>query len=163
LRYRNRAMAAARLRSIAAAGPEERIALLVRESGFGMSAAALIARTGMMPNEIEALGGSHRFVVLRQPDLWLIDAEWFRSKWAALRREVSEFHQSTPLLPGIAKQDLRGRLLAGVPAFVLDALLGAAAEIAVEGDLVRLAAHQLVLREDEEKARAAIENAFEQT
>src|SRR5262249_30636362 len=35
-------------------------------------------------------------------------------------------------------------------------------QVAVEGDLVRLASHKLVLREDEEKARTAIENAFDQ-
>src|SRR5208283_336099 len=41
------------------------------------------------------------------------------------------------------------------------ALLTAAGEIAVEGETVRLRTHKVVLQEDEEQARAAIERAFE--
>jgi selenocysteine-specific elongation factor len=48
-----------------------------------------------------------------------------------------------------------------VPPFLLDALLAAAAEVAVEGETVRLRSHQVVLQEDEERARAAIERTFE--
>ena len=45
---------------------------------------------------------------------------------------------------------------------MLDALLAADKRIAVEGDIVRLATHKLVLREEEERASEAIERAFEQ-
>ena len=45
---------------------------------------------------------------------------------------------------------------------MLDALLAASKQIVVEGDNVRLVTHKLVLKEDEEQARAAIERAFEQ-
>src|SRR5213078_498878 len=71
-------------------------------------------------------------------------------------------HRKHPLLPGIARQDLRGRELQDAPAFVLDALLADAKELAAEGETVRARAHKLVLKQDEEQARAAIENAFEQ-
>src|SRR5262249_21756802 len=50
----------------------------------------------------------------------------------------------------------------GAPLFVLDALLAAAKELVVEGETVRLRSHSLVLKQDEEEARAAIERAFEQ-
>src|ERR1035441_2350932 len=73
-------------------------------------------------------------------------------------RTVSEFHRQTPLVPGIARQQLRG----GAPVFVLDALLAEAKEIVAEGELVRLRGHKLVLKEDEEQARAKIERAFEE-
>jgi selenocysteine-specific elongation factor len=52
--------------------------------------------------------------------------------------------------------------LAPAPPFLLDALLADAKEIAVEGETVRLRAHRVVLKEDEEQARARIEGAFEQ-
>src|SRR6202040_602246 len=130
---------------------------------FGTSLAALIARTVMMASEIESIAAAGRFVTLRQPEFWVMDAEWFQSAVEKLAKEVREFHQKNPLAPGIAKQDLRGRLLpAAAPAFVLEALLAAAKQIAVDGDMVRLATHKLVLREDEEQARTAIERAFEQ-
>jgi selenocysteine-specific elongation factor len=48
-----------------------------------------------------------------------------------------------------------------VPPFLLDALLAGAPEIAVEGETVRLRSHTVVLQEDEERARAAIERTFE--
>jgi selenocysteine-specific elongation factor len=79
-----------------------------------------------------------------------------------LPKAVREFHQRNPLLPGIAKQDLRGRELPDAPPFLFDALLAQAREIVVEGENVRLATHKLVLKKDEEQARAAIERAFEQ-
>ena len=163
VRYRKRANLAARLRALSEAKPAGMVAILVRESGFGMSLGSLIARTGMVAREIESIAAAGGFVTLRQPELWVMDAEWFRSALEKLAREVREFHQANPLAPGIAKQDLRGRLLpAAAPPFVLEALLAAAKQIAVDGDTVRLATHKLVLREDEEQARGAIERAFEQ-
>jgi selenocysteine-specific elongation factor len=163
LRYRKRANGADRLRALSEAVPAEAMAILVRESGFGMSLAALIARTGMMAVEVESIAAARRFVTLRQPEFWVMDAGWFQSAVERLAKEVREFHQTNPLAPGIAKQDLRGRLLpAATPPFVLEALLAAAKQIAVEGDIVRLATHKLVLREEEEQARGAIERAFEQ-
>jgi selenocysteine-specific elongation factor len=79
-----------------------------------------------------------------------------------LVRSVREFHQKNPLQPGIARQELRARELPESPAFLADALLSGAKEVAMEGETVRLRAHRLVLNQDEEEARAAIERAFEQ-
>jgi selenocysteine-specific elongation factor len=162
LRYRKRSSAAVRLRAISEASPAQVVAILIKESGFGMSLAALVARTGLMPGEIESMTAGSSFVTLRQPEFWVMDAEWFRSAIEDLVKEVREFHQKNPLVPGIPKQDLRGRRAPSAPPFVLDALLAAAKQLVVEGDTVRLATHKLVLREEEERARTAIEDAFEQ-
>jgi selenocysteine-specific elongation factor len=161
-RYRRRAEAAARLKAISEAGSVDRIAILARESGCGIGLAALVARTGLLASEIELAAASGRFVTLRQPEFWVMDAEWFRSTTDNLAQVVREFHQKNPLLPGMAKQDLRGRRAPDAPGFVLDALLAGAKQIVVEGDNVRLATHKLVLREEEERASGAIELSFEQ-
>ena len=161
-RYRNRAAGAVRLKALKSMGSAEFVALLVRESGFGMGVPALIARTGLLASEIESISRGAGFVALRQPELWVIDAEWFAASVDGLVKELQRFHSENPLQPGIAKQDLRGRRLPGAPPFVLDALLAAAKQITVDGDIVRMAAHKLVLRDDEERARTAIEQAFEQ-
>jgi selenocysteine-specific elongation factor len=162
LRYRKKADAATRLKAILEAGPDERVAILARESGAGLGLAALVARTGLLASQIESIASAARFVTLRQPELWVMDAEWFRSTMEDLTKGVREFHQKNPLLPGMAKQDLRGRRLPKAPAFVLDALLSGAKQLVVEGDIVRLATHKLVLKEEEERASGAIELAFEQ-
>jgi len=57
---------------------------------------------------------------------------------------------------------LRSRELAEAPAFLLDALLGRTKEIAAEGEIIRLASHRLVLKQDEEDALARIETLFRQ-
>ena len=61
-----------------------------------------------MASEIESIAAAARFVTLRQPEFWVMDAEWFRSMLENLAKEVREFHKTSPLEPGMAKQDLRG-------------------------------------------------------
>jgi len=82
---------------------------------------------------------------------------WMQSARERIVKAVREFHQKQPLLPGVPRQDLR----AGAPQFVLDALLADAKELIAEGELVRSRSHKVVLKEDEEQARAKIEGAFE--
>jgi selenocysteine-specific elongation factor len=101
-------------------------------------------------------------VVLRQPQFWLLDTGWFEERRQHLVETVREFHRANPLLPGIARQDLRARELAEAPTFVFDALLAGMRDVAVHGETVHLRTHQVVLKEEEEQARSAIERAFEQ-
>jgi selenocysteine-specific elongation factor len=48
----------------------------------------------------------------------------------------------------------------GAPAFLLDALIARASGILADGETVRLASHQVVLKQDEEQASASIEQIF---
>lgn len=161
-RYRKADNAAARLGVLAGPEAQPRIALLVRESKYGIGVPELISRTGLIEREIESAARSSAFVFLRQPQPWILDRAWFQSARERLVRAVGEFHKANPLLPGMPKQDLRSRELPESPAFLLDALLAEANQAAVEGETVRLRSHKLVLKQDEEQARAAIERAFEQ-
>ncbi len=161
-RYRKREDATARLDVMASPDAAARIALLVREADFGMGIAALVGRTGMLEREIAAAAARARLVTLAQPQPWYIDRAWFQAARERLVKMVREFHQKNPLLPGMAREELHSRALANAPLFVLDALLADVAELTAEGELVRSRGHKLVLKEDEEQARAAIERAFEQ-
>ncbi|MGO4879491.1 MAG: selenocysteine-specific translation elongation factor [Bryobacteraceae bacterium] len=164
-RYRKGDRVAERLQTLADAAEPERIALLVRESKYGMGLAELVARTGLRESQIAALpscDGEGAVLYFKQPQHWFVDRAWFHAAREKLLRAVREFHQKNPLLPGIPKQDLRGRELPDSPPFLIDALLAEEKQIAVEGENVRLATHKLVLKQDEEQARAAIERAFEQ-
>ena len=158
VRYRRKDDAAARLSVLAGDDAAAKIALLVRESKYGMSSGDLVARTGLLEHDIETAG----FVFVRQPQLWLMDRGWFDRTRQHLVETLRDFHRAHPLLPGIAKEDLRGRELGEAPPFVFDALLTEAKEVVVEGETVRLRTHKVVLKQDEEQARAAIERAFEQ-
>jgi selenocysteine-specific elongation factor len=161
VRYRKTDDVAARLGVLAGNDAAAKIALLVRESKYGMSSSDLVARTGLPEKDIETAMRSG-FMFVRQPQLWLMDRAWFDKKRQHLVETVRDFHRAHPLLPGIAKEDLRGRELGEAPPFVFDALLAEAKEVVVEGETVRLRTHKVVLKQDEEQARAAIERAFEQ-
>jgi selenocysteine-specific elongation factor len=166
-RYRkaDRPGVAERLRTLAEAPAAERIALLVRESKYGMGIAELVARTGLTERQIEAIPSRDRqgaVMHFTHPQPWFADRPWFQSAGEKLLRAVREFHRKNPLLPGIPKQDLRGRELPDSPPFLIDAILAQEKQIVVEGENVRLASHKVVLKQDEEQARAAIERAFEQ-
>ena len=156
-RYRRSEPPAARLDVLASNDIAARIALLVRESEFGMSVSDLIARTGLQPDVLAKAP-----VKLISPHNWLTDPAWFQSTLDRLLRAVRQFHAQNPLQPGIAKQDLRARELPAAPPFLIDALLAESKDLAVEGEIVRSRAHKVTFKEDEEQARAAIERAFEQ-
>ena len=149
-----------RLRQLDSATSEARIALLVRESPFGLSGVELIARTGLMPNEIEAAAQSREFLVLREPQLWLIDRAWAEDKGKAVAATVSAFHKQNPLAPGMSREDLRSRAMPGAPAFVTDAVLAVTKTLVSEGEVVRLASHKVAFKQDEEAALEKIESAF---
>jgi selenocysteine-specific elongation factor len=151
--------ARARLDVLASADAAERIALVVRETPFGMGMAGLVARTGLVEPEIAAAAARAALMTIPQPQPWYVDRAWFEAARDRMVEAASEFHRKNPLQPGIAKLDLRP---AGGPPFVLDALLADAKEIVVEGERVRLRGHTLVLKEDEQQARAAIDRAFQQ-
>jgi selenocysteine-specific elongation factor len=167
-RYRKNDRVSERLRTLAETPAAERIALLVRESKYGIAMPELVARTGLTERDIEAAiphpsrDREGAVLYFTHPQPWFADRVWFESAREKLLRAVREFHRKNPLLPGIPKQDLRGRELPDSPPFLIDAILAQEKQIAVEGENVRLASHKLVLKQDEEQARAAIERAFEQ-
>jgi selenocysteine-specific elongation factor len=157
---RGAAEAVARLETLASPDPAARIALLVREAKYGLGLPELVARTGLTAGEIAAAAPG--LAVAGSPQPWYVDRGWFQSARDRLVRAVREFHRASPLVPGIARQDLRGRELPECPPLLFDALLAGTPEIVAEGEIVRARTHRLVLKEDEEQARAAIERAFEQ-
>ena len=157
--------AAARLRILESADPAARVGLLVKEAAFGMGMPELIARTGMRQRDIEAAAA--RLAIIPQPDPWYMDPARFEDLRKQVIHTVTGFHRGNPLLPGMPRQDLRAHVFPDrrgappAPPFLLDAVLSAARELAAEGEAVRARSHKIVLKEDEEQARAAIETAFE--
>ena len=112
VRYRKADNVAERLNVLAGADPVAKIALLVRESKCGAGASELVARTGLLENDMETATRSG-FAFVRQPHLWLMDRAWFDRTRQHLAETVRDFHRAHPLLPGMAKEDLRGREISG--------------------------------------------------
>jgi selenocysteine-specific elongation factor len=156
-RYSRRDDPIARLEGLEAGNARHRVATLVRESPSGIGMAGLVALTGFTEPEIDVAAAKAQLVAIPQPHPWYVDRTWFESARQQVIRTVRQFHSDKPLLPGIAKSDLA----AGMAPFIVDALLNTP-ELAVDGETVRLRTHRVVLKEDEEQARGAIERAFEQ-
>jgi len=153
---------ARRLDVLAGSDVPARLALLVREAAFGLGMPDLVARTGMAMEAIGAAARQADVAALATSPPWFIDRAWFQAARGQLENTVREFHRRYPLLKGIARTELRGSLAKDMPPFLLDALLESAEGLVADGEIVRLPGHTPVLREDEERAREAIERVFQQ-
>ncbi len=150
---------------------EERLDLLVRKAGEA-AMPMLTARTGRAESSIEQVGralqAKKRLVVLGQPASVFIHAEHFLRLAGGVVRQLESFHSSNPLMSGISKEDLRGRLRdrhkqPPSPA-VFNAVLRQlekAGKIALSGESVRLAGRVIELDPQEAAARDQIVQAFE--
>ena len=126
---------------------------LVIEAPWGISEEQLIAWTGL--RQIPALPG------VEAAGKWLIS----RARVTELRQQLTAacraFHRGHSLLPGIQKQDLKAAVMADASVEVFDYVLAGAPELKQDAEIVRLKTHRIVLKQDEEQARAAIESSFE--
>jgi selenocysteine-specific elongation factor len=160
-RYRRGDRAPQRLNSLERGTPTERVALLVRESQYGLGLPELVAATGLVETEIEQAARSEALIAFHQPELWLADREWSRGALARVTDLLRDFHARHPLAPGMPREELRSREFPGAPPFLLDALVAPAGGLVVEGEMLRLASHQVVLKQEEEQASASMEAVFE--
>jgi selenocysteine-specific elongation factor len=150
-----------RLRILESSPLPERIALLARESRYGLGLPELVARTGFVASEIrEAAAAARSLTVLESPQFWLLDSEWVAKTLESLHEHVKQFHRQNPLLAGGSKEELRSKFLPGAPPWLMDALLARSKTLAAEGEIVRLSSHKVALKQDEEQAAAKIESAF---
>ncbi len=147
-----------RLQLLAEGTVEQRVALLIRESRFGLTTADLIARTGLTATVIEKAASA---VAAQLAQSWFVDKGWMQATIAKWKGRLAEFHLKFPLLPGLAKEEMRSREAPDAPPALFDALLAADKQLVVTGDVVHLATHKLALKQDEADALAKIEAAFE--
>jgi selenocysteine-specific elongation factor len=149
-----------RLRVLETAPLTERIALLARESRYGIGMAELVARTGLLETDLRRAAAAATLIVLESPQFWLLDPGWVTNQLEALHEHLKQFHRQNPLLAGVSKEELRSKHLPGAPPWLMDALLARSISSTAEGETVRLSSHKVALKQDEEDATAKIENAF---
>ena len=121
-----------RLQILETAPLPERIALLVRESRYGMGMPELVTRTGILETDLETASNAAPVTVLHSPQFWLLDPEWVASKLESLHEHLKQFHRQNPLLAGASKEELRSKFLAGAPPWLLDALLARSKTLAAD-------------------------------
>lgn len=155
------------LRTVESGSAPELLASIAGREPRGLTLPDIIAATGWDREKIEqiaaTLSGEKRLrIISEQP--WIVSSEQAIARCRdALRELIEKFHRNDPLSPGIAKQDLHGRLLKVSP-HVFDAALGdllASRILAISGDLVHRADRTISLSAEESSAKDLIEREFE--
>ncbi len=152
-KYRRGVDFAARLQTLLEGTSRQRVELLVGERPDGVSEAELIRLTGL--KELAATPSLH--LVAK----WRISGEHVAAASRRVVTVVRQFHKEQPLLQGIQKQDLKGRIVPDATPEIFEHILDATPEILQDAQVVRLKSHKVVLKLDEEAAKRAMESAFE--
>jgi selenocysteine-specific elongation factor len=132
----------------------------------GLALPRLIARTGWLEQDardiIANLTKARKLVIAQEEPLIVVTAEIVAECANRIRAAVEQFHRTSPLSSGIAKEDLRGRTKSRPEVFrgALAELVAARA-IAVSGDLVQKAGREIALLPEEARAKELIEQEFE--
>jgi selenocysteine-specific elongation factor len=146
---------------------EDVLCALVGATPHGLRLAEIVAWTGWIESETRAaaekLAAAKRMRILGSAPIVLVPAQAVTDCTAAIRKAVETFHRANPLLPGIPKQELRGKAgRARVEMF--EAALGdlvAARAVVTAGDLVSQTGREISLSAEETRAKELIEHEFE--
>lgn len=142
-----------RLRTLAGASPAEAAQLLVTESAAGLDRTMLRRKLGVAPELPKGLIACGTHVVAHS---------WVQARLALAEKALATFHRANPLQAGMAKEELRSKVLPQGPPHLFDALLAMTTKLTAHQDLVRLSTHRVQLQEDESAAREKMEQAFRQ-
>jgi selenocysteine-specific elongation factor len=146
---------------------EEILLALAEATPRGLTLEDILTRTGWLAAEVRAtaakLTEQKRLRILSEQPLTVAAEQALEKCATALSEAVEQFHRANPLLPGMPKQELRGR--AGNPRLelfqaALDDLAKKGA-LTVSGDLVQRAGRQISLAPEEARAKELIEREFE--
>jgi selenocysteine-specific elongation factor len=146
---------------------EEVLQAMVERSILGVTGEEITARTGWLAEEVcasaEKLAATKGSRIVSAEPLILLGESFFREVEKKLLERVERFQKDNPLLPGIAREDLRASLgkRTRVEAFraALQELLETK-KLAVQGEMVKKAGSEITLTAEETQAREQIEAAF---
>ncbi|MGB6482968.1 MAG: selenocysteine-specific translation elongation factor [Candidatus Acidiferrales bacterium] len=147
---------------------EEILRAIVAADAHGLDMAQVISRTGWLESELRQaarkLADAKKIQIISDKPWIVISSEAMAALLLAMEREVNDFHAANPLAPGIAKQELRGRIAPRLRPEVFRAALEELVhqgKIAVTGDTVQRAKREIFLSEQESKAKEQIAREFE--
>jgi len=146
---------------------EEILAALAERNILGVPLQEIVARTGWLESEVHALAenlarsGQVRIVALEP--LLVLPEKIFADILEKSLARVERFHKENPLLPGIAREELRARLGKRVrPESFRTALevLVQEKKVALQAELVKKPGAEITLTPEEERAKHQIKQAF---
>lgn len=136
---------------------------LAQQRPFGLPAQEVVSITGWSSGAVrEAARAAGLTAISERPWIWM-HAERLAEAEARMLDDLEAFHRLRPLEPGKPRAEL-GALYPGADETVWAALLGrlvSDGRLVLEGELVRLASHQITLNEEEAEARDSMLKAFD--
>jgi len=146
---------------------EEILAAMTERALLGLGYEEIVARTGWTEKEIqEALGKlreTGRIQIVSSEPLLLVSGKLFEEVRKRITEKVEKFQKENPLLPGIAREDLRTSLGKRVRGETFRAALDelvAQNKLDAPGELVKKAGSEIALLPEEARAKEQIEAAF---
>jgi len=146
---------------------EEVLAAITERALLGLGREELVARTAWTEKEISAavekVSRTGMAKTVSSEPLVLVSGKLFEEVRKKITEKVEKFQKENPLLPGIAREELRASLGKRVrPETFRAALESLAAEkkLDVYGDSVKKAGSEIALQPEELKAKEQIEAAF---
>jgi selenocysteine-specific elongation factor len=141
-----------------------------RRAQRGLSFAEAVAETGWTRDEIVALAEDLKRDLQKTKQLTQIEGRFFAEQeyqlsQKALLDAIAAFHKKDPLRPGMPKKELQEEMVRTLDMAneLFEATLSALVEqkrTEVAGDLVRIAGHGVVMKDEEAESKNKIEDAF---
>jgi len=143
---------------------QDRILAIAEAAGMStVNVPALVGRFGVPPDRaavvVRALIADAAVVPVADHPLTVAAAAAFSQLTADIVTEVGAFHAREPLLPGIQREDLKGRVAPAASAALFRAALewlAARSRITVAGEIVRLADRTITLADADAQVRHAL-------
>ncbi len=155
------------LRVLDSGNRDEILAAMTGRALLGLTFDEIVARTAWLPAGIEKtvkdLISANRVKQVSLQPMILISPQALEEVRKKLFETVQRFHLANPLLPGIAREDLRAILGRRVRAETFRAALEELAlqkKLDVSGELVKRAGSQISMQPEEAVAKDQIEGAF---
>jgi selenocysteine-specific elongation factor len=152
---------------LAAGSAEQMYAYHLREAAHrGLRLSAYLPRTELPEPRLRhvaaTLHQTRRARAVNAEMRWYVHEEAFRNLTAELRQHLAAFHRQNPLRPGMALEELRGKVRTLEERVCLLALeqLQQQGEVVIERDRVRLASHQVALDDARERLLRQLEGEF---
>lgn len=133
-----------------------------RRRASGIAVRALVAESGLSSAKINQLltGSLQQGRIVRTGETF-VGSDCFKALTADLIRNVEKFQKQNPLQPGVGREQLRDPLETTPQVFeaALASLVNNG-KLEVAGDVVRVAGHGVVMKDEEAESKQKIEEAF---
>ena len=140
--------------------PEVLLARVLRRKTDGLTLRDAVAETGWTIETVSREAGKLRDKIVLVTDLLLATALAVEAEQEMLQT-VLAFHKANPLVGGISKEELRGKVELSPRVFdYLLSILAKAKKLEISGEQVHAAGRGVVMTDEEAKAKKVIEDAF---